>query len=253
MTSSSQADFKTVIVTRPHGQSPQLAANMQHTLGDTPQVKHLPLIKIDPLSVQVRAQDLAKHIIFISSNAVKHFATQDNISELIGDCELYAIGEHTAQSVQEHLNREAYYPQKMNAEGLLALPELTNVMGQEWTIVKGQGGRVVLRETLRTRGAKVNELDVYKRCLPSLDEQKTIQAAAKGKPLWVVSSGEALNNLHRVLGLAENAIHKTNLIVTSDRLVEQATQKGFVIVSQSAGAAEAQLIQCAKSFFHNQE
>lgn len=253
MTSGSLADFKTIIVTRPHGQSPDLVSKMQTALGDSPLVEHLPLIRIEPLDYTPKPADIANHIIFISSNAVKHFADKPHARALIANSTIYAIGENTASSVKQHLERKAHYPQKMNAEGLLALPELTNVMGQQWLIIKGQGGRVILRETLRTRGAKVSELDVYRRCLPDLSEQKVIQSHSQTNPLWVLSSGEALNNLHRVLGLSSDSKHNTKVIVTSDRLVNEATQKGFAIVTQSAGAAEEQLVQCAKSFFRNQE
>ncbi|WP_185964536.1 uroporphyrinogen-III synthase [Aliikangiella marina] len=256
MTTDAAIEFDSIVVTRPLGQSPELAAKLQHALASLdkpPQIEHFPLIRIEPLQNVPSESIVPDMVIFISSNAVKHFAHLEHLKFTVADSQLFAVGENTAKSVKDYLSRDAFYPQKMNAEGLLALPELTNVMGQQWLIIKGEGGRALLREVLLTRGAKVTEIDVYKRCLPSLEAQKGIQEKAKRRPLWLISSAEALNNLHRILGLSDNAEHHTKIIITSERLAELALQKGFIIVSQSAGAAEEQLVQCVKNLFYNQE
>ena len=115
------------------------------------------------------------------------------------------------------------------------------------------GGRKLISESLIQRGAKVTELDVYQRKLPDYATQKAIRTAQKLDPLWIISSAEALTNLHRILGLAENPLHQTRVIVSSERLKNIAQQKGFVIFAQSAGASHIQLVQCVKKRFKIQE
>ncbi|WP_275576186.1 uroporphyrinogen-III synthase [Aquitalea magnusonii] len=50
-----------------------------------------------------------------------------------------------------------------DSEALLALPQLADVAGQHWLIVRGQGGRALLADTLCARGAQVSLAEVYQR------------------------------------------------------------------------------------------
>jgi len=62
-----------------------------------------------------------------------------------------------------------------NSEALLAMPELAQVNGQRFLIIRGQGGREELANVLRSRGASVDYLDVYKRVMPSIDNAKLLE------------------------------------------------------------------------------
>ena len=83
--------------------------------------------------------------------------------------------------------------------------------------------------------------------MPDLATQQQIyQANVKGT-VWLITSGEALTHLHRILGLGENPRHEIPVIVSSERLAILALQKGFVIMAQSLGASEKQLVECIHS------
>jgi uroporphyrinogen-III synthase len=57
--------------------------------------------------------------------------------------------------------RATYCPaQAFTSEALLALPELRQLPGRRILILRGEGGREHLRETLRARGAEVDYLEV---------------------------------------------------------------------------------------------
>ena len=112
--------------------------------------------------------DQYQHVIFISSNAV-HFGMaliEDHWPQLPLGLTWYAIGGATAAKL-EHFGIEAITPGSvMTSEGLLALSLLQNVRDQRVLIVKGQGGRDTLAQELTRRGALVEELPCYCRCLP---------------------------------------------------------------------------------------
>ena len=239
----------TLIVTRPVEQASELISHLALVAGEQLNISHLPLLEIQPNQTADLTASHYDGAIFVSSNAVHHFYQQHSPSLK----QLVAVGEHTASSIADYSRDQVIYPQQMNAEGLLALPELDSIAQQHWLVVKGIGGRPIIAETLRQRGAIVTELEVYRRKLPNFTLQKQIKEIQTNAPVWLISSAEALTNLHRILGLADIPQHSTKVIISSERLKNLALQKGFTIFAQSAGASEIQLVQCVKTRFNIQE
>ena len=239
----------TLIITRPPAQATGLWSQLTQVAAEQLQLQHLPLLKIVPLPFTHLANRHFDGAIFISRNAVNYFYQQPPPAI----AQLCAIGDNTAASIATFTEQAVAFPQQMNAEGLLELSQLSAIAKQQWLVVKGIGGRTIISETLRQRGAQVTEVEVYQRKLPDFAEQKAIKAAQTLKPIWLITSAEALTNLHRILGLADNPIHATKVIISSNRLADLATQKGFTIFAQSAGASEIQLVQCVKKRFNIQD
>ena len=80
------------------------------------------------------------------------------------------------------------FPQQGHtAEQVLALPEAQCAPGDKWLIVKGEGGRVTLSQTLNERGAVATELPVYRRAVDEdvLRSMTSIQADADA--MWLSS------------------------------------------------------------------
>ena len=235
-----------IIVTRPFGQADSLINQLKAAVAEKIVVNHLPLIQINSLPFDPPETDRLDGVIFISSNAVSVYFAHATLPQV----PLFAVGNNSASELQHRSGQAVKFPTQMNSEGLLKLPELTQVENQSWLIVKGEGGRKTLYDTLTSRGASVMELDVYQRKLPDFNTQQAIYEAQFNNPVWLVTSADALNHLFRILGLMEKKKHQTPVIVSSERLATLAKQKGFTILAQSAGASETQLVQCVKTRFN---
>jgi len=242
---ATQQTQQQLIVTRPHGQAESLLEQLKQSVKQTLTIQHLPLLEVKPLAFQLPNLGEVDGAIFVSSNAVSAFFAQTSLTGV----PYFAVGNNTAAHIKALTGQSAEFPDQMNSEGLIALPALQQISGQTWLVVKGEGGRDKIQKTLNARGANVVELDVYQRKLPDYSTQQAIYRAQLSDPIWLVTSGDALNHLFRVLGLQEHRQHNTRVIVSSDRLANFARSKGFTIVAQSAGASEKQLVQCVKDRF----
>ncbi len=253
------------IVTRPINQATNLVDRLKQisTQNQPLQVDHCPLIVIVNYSEKVIPDFGTFHgVIFISGNAVDQARKQLNSHDwrLLLQNPLFAIGQQTAEILQSDVNklgdisdlnesRGVTYPQQMNSEGLLMMPQLKNISDQSWLIVKGLAGREKLKTGLRAAGAIVTELAVYQRKLPDLIAQRQIASYNQAGSVWLITSSQALNNLWRVLKLQPN---RCRIIVSSDRIAVEAIKLGFEVVAQSFDATDQQLVKCVKNFIRNQ-
>jgi len=194
-------------------------------------------------------------VIFISGNAVENAKTRlsdDNWHQLLKS-PLYAVGQQTADILQSSFDQQTTnptikFPQQMNSEGLLAMPELLDLQDQLWLTVKGLGGRETLSEGLKKVGARVVELHVYQRKLPDLIAQKRIASYTQFAPIWIITSLQALNNLWRIL---EQETKNCRVIVSSNRIAKEANRNGFNVVAQSFDATDKQLLLCVQQFIQD--
>jgi len=119
--------------------------------------------------------------------------------------------------------------QRYDSEALLALPELQQMTGRRVVIFRGEGGRELLAQTLRARGATVEYAECYRRLPPSGDVAELIGRWARGEiDAAIVTSNEALQNLYDALGSTGRAwLCATQLIVVSLRQAQLAQALGF--------------------------
>lgn len=153
--------------------------------------------------------------------------------------EIAAIGQATAQALARHGVVNCLQPQAgFNSEALLALPRLQNVVGQRVVIVRGEGGRELLVETLTARGATVIYAEVYRRERPTGDVGVLLQRWQRGEIGAVVAaSSETLLNLFDMLGIAgQDDLRKTPIITVSARTRQLAATLGchFPRLAQAA-------------------
>jgi uroporphyrinogen-III synthase len=111
-----------------------------------------------------------------------------------------AVGRATERSLQQRGVPVDARPDSADSEGLLALPALQDVMNQRVLLVKGAGGRDLLRATLAGRGATVRTLEVYRRARarPTPEAQSSLRSAlarAEARLVVVVTSAEVLDAL----------------------------------------------------------
>lgn len=257
-----------IVITRPKDRASslmdRLAKLTQQRSASAPLVKayHCPLTHIEAYFEQPLPNTVEfDGVIFISGNAVlcakDYFAFQQkqhnsslnktqNYWKTLLQSPLFAIGAQTASTLDKELVKVAVqnkviFPQQMNSEGFLALDELASIAGQSWLIVKGIGGRPMLKKGLQQLGAKVSELEVYQRKLPDLIAQKQIESYNQLNPLWIVTSVQAVIHLDRIL---RQKTKSCRLIVSSDRIAKEATRLKFTICGQARDASDEQLIHC---------
>lgn len=164
---------------------------------------------------QISDYDIA---IFISPNAVdKTFTYIDKT--LLNSIKVAAVGKKTALCLQNHQISVDYFPEHLfNSEALLSLDELKDVVGLRIAIFRGEGGRDLLRDTLVSRGATVEYIDVYARRCPANDVEVLKQHYMAGKlDIIVLTSGESFDHLLR-LSRNEPWLSQVRLLVGSERI-----------------------------------
>lgn len=189
---------------------------------------------------QLADYDLA---IFTSTNAV------ERALPLIGACgglppqmDIAAIGKATAQALARHGVENCLQPEQgFTSEALLALPRFQDVSGQAIVIVRGEGGREWLAETLTARGARIVHAEVYRRERPAVDLAALRERWGHGAiGAVVVTSTESLLNLFDMLSVAgQDYLRDTPLIVVSARTRQTAAKLGCrrLLLAQEASDA----------------
>jgi uroporphyrinogen-III synthase len=93
--------------------------------------------------------------------------------------QVFAVGPGTARALQAHGLDSIITPDGQDSEALLALPQLADVAGKRVVIVRGVGGRALLADTLRARGAQVDFMECYRRMRPRADAGAAAGALAR--------------------------------------------------------------------------
>jgi len=140
---------------------------------------------------------------------------------------------------------------RFNSEALLALDELQDMHGKRVVILRGNGGREHLHDTLLERGAEVDYVEVYRRACPDIDPQFMRSLLQPGMlDVVTVTSNETLQNLFAMAGQEGQPLLRTlPLVVVSERQAQLAQELGFehaAIVAENAG--DAALIEALKTF-----
>ncbi len=163
-----------VVVTRPRMQAGALSELLEEQGAE---VVPFPTIVLDPapdraaLERAVTAAGSYDWIVFTSANGVHVFferfaALGKDVRELSG-VRLAAIGPETAAQLGRRLLRPALVPSEYRAEGLLAALRDDDVRGRTFLLPRAAGARPVLPESLRARGAVVDEVIAYRAVPPS--------------------------------------------------------------------------------------
>ncbi|MDY6984319.1 MAG: uroporphyrinogen-III synthase, partial [Pseudomonadota bacterium] len=213
-------------------------------------VEMLPLLVIEPLPLAPAARqkliDLDRYdlLFFVSTNAAA--LGLDAIAQWWPQYPLgilnFAVGPGTA-AVLEQRGLTAYYPNdRMTSEALMALPQLQDVSGKKALIVRGAGGREIIAEGLRTGGASVDYLELYRRAAPRYDAEYLRKLMRDAAPSAVaISSADALDNLYTLFNGIEGWA-QLPLLVSSPRLAEHAKALGFKRFALVEGASDATII-----------
>lgn len=234
-----------IAITRPIDQANKLAAMITEA-GGAPVL--FPLIEITALSDYQQFDATISHItnydwaIFISSNAVQCGMPRLVKLGIPSHLRFAAIGPVTANELKAFGVEKVTTPrERFDSESLLALPEMNNVKGKKILLVRGIGGRDVLAETLRGRGAIVTFAECYQRTNPQTNCDLLAQLYREKKLHGiVVTSSEAMRHL---LDLAGNSewLKNITLFVNHARIAELPAQLGLKVGVANAAGDEAML------------
>ena len=235
-------------MTRPEGQAAGLLAGIR-ALGA--QAEHIPWLAIEPIADTALLESIAHRLsdyvacIFISANAVRLawpvLGQEGWPQNTMAAC----IGPGTAAALRERGVTRIVMPEsRYDSEGLLAEEVFARQCcdGQAFALIRGEGGRDLLAQSLRARGARVDEVAVYRRTRHP-DALSRLQGwIAKGGGVMLISSSESLQQVLSVApGPLQQALKQQPVLVPHPRIAEVARQSGFDNVTVTAGGDDGML------------
>jgi uroporphyrinogen-III synthase len=230
-----------VLITRPARQAGGFAQKIA-ALGGTPAI--FPAIAIRPpadpaeLARAHAVLDTYDIAVFVSANAVEYGAPDPRRwpAKLLA----FAPGPGSAEALAAVGIAGARIPATtFDSEGLLALPELSDVRGKRIVIFRGDGGREHLGDALRARGAHVDHVACYRRARPESGGAGLAEAFREGRiDAVTITSSEGLDNLWT---LADHAIRTAwrglPTFVPHPRIAGHARGLGLAVVETAGGDA----------------
>ena len=229
--------LKTVLLTRPPGENESLA-DLLRPEGLSLIIR--PLIElaekpIDPAMKRI-ALDLDHYdkIIFVSKSSVRFGLPllEDYWPQWPTSLEWFSVGPGTAEALKQY-GVVASFPELAGSEGLLALAGLQEVAGERVLIVRGEGGRELLGQSLGESGASVTYLETYRRMLLQYDFSGLVTGS-----IVILTSAEILENFVPLVG---DRLHEYHVVVPSSRLEEIARTHVFQWVTNAGGASDEAL------------
>lgn len=231
MTASGLLAGRTIVVTRPRAQAAPLAQAIA-AVGGTPLL--FPLLDIapaaDPGPLAAAVGRLADYAlaVFISPNAVDY-----SLPAILAagpwpaGLTPAAVGQGTVKALAAHGVSGCMAPsERFDSEALLELPALQaeRMRGRRVAIFRGDGGRELLADTLRERGAAVDCIPCYRRSPPAGGAGALMAAWQAGRlDAITVSSSEGLRYLVDMLDSDGRArLAATPLFVPHARIAENA-------------------------------
>jgi uroporphyrinogen-III synthase len=231
-----------VLITRPDIKGKQLAkqlselkiAHSQYALFD---------YQVSASSAEIKnAVKTADMLIFVSVAAVNFCHARLPLSQ-VNHMKVFAIGDATKQALLTLGVKKVFSPDKQqeHSEGLLKLPELLNISHTNIVVFRGNGGRELIANTLKQRGAEITYIESYQRVWRTLPKDISQQWRAQQINCIVVTSNDILLALAKAL---TNQSHQADnfwrshclWVVASERIAATAKTLGLKQVINSQGA-----------------
>jgi len=159
-----------------------------------------------------------------------------------------AVGEGTVRTLYQHGIRHVYCPQRMDSEGVLALPIMHHLAGKRVGLITAPGGRNLITEEVQRRGAELLRVDVYQRQPIRLRTAtlKRLQTLTDDPTVLLLSSVQALQQVLPQLPVdIRHRWQQQPVIAASARLAHLAAEQGFVRIYTAQGPLPAQLVHSA--------
>jgi uroporphyrinogen-III synthase len=217
-----------VISLRPLGQHGALRQGAARLGARTFALSTLRLAPLDAGAALVEALRCPR-VLATSPAAARYAAEQQRLHARAGQ-EWFAPGAGTAAALRRAGIDYVHAPlREAGAEALLEEPLLQSLRGARIGVLTAPGGRDLLQQELRARGAKLSVAEVYRRepLAPSPDRLRKL-ARLPARSALMLSSGEALQVLWQALDEDGRArLRRRNCVASSERLAAQARRLGF--------------------------
>ncbi len=247
---------RTLLFTRPQGQGEDLINALQSADW---RIVRQPLLQIAPFEQDnpKAFQAIKQHILNLADFDVV-ISVSSNASTLAVDwidqywpqmpeqINWYAVGPSSAKPFK-NLGISMVTPEGKHSEGLLALPELQNVQDKKVLILRGLGGRELLADTLKQRGAQVHYAELYERQAIPLEKGYLAGLLSSQQIHYaLITSGEMAQQL--AIELNNHEAHLAlHLVVPSERIKKIALTLGFKQVHVCGHLNAHSLLACLDS------
>ncbi|PWW02603.1 uroporphyrinogen-III synthase [Mangrovibacter plantisponsor] len=247
-----------ILVTRPSPDGEALVSRLR-ALGR--EAWHFPLIEFargNALSqLPALLGELAQgDLLFAVSRHAVQFAQAELAATRLswpGHIQAFAVGRTTALALHTVSRLPISYPRdRETSETLLQLPELQNVAGKRALILRGNGGRELLTDTLSERGAAVTVCECYQRQPCQYDGlEEAWRWQNRGIRILVVTSGEMLTQLTNTIPelYRTNWLFRCRLVVVSERLAQVARELGWEEITVAENADNDALLRTLQSLY----
>ncbi|HSN31323.1 MAG TPA: uroporphyrinogen-III synthase [Ideonella sp.] len=234
-----------ILLTRP----PELGARLARLIEERgARAIAFPVIAIEPLPAPSMLARLADYdlVVFISPSAVR--VAMPAIGAWPPGVAAAGVGSGTRRELERAGVRSVIAPTEgADSEALLALAPLRQIGGKRVLIVRGEGGRALLGDTLAARGARVEYAECYRRLRPDVDASALVERWNAGEVDAVtVFSAQGLDHLVAFVG--GQRVAGTPLFVAHRRIASHAASLGLpqVVV---AGPGDDEMIERLVAYF----
>ena len=224
-----------VLVTRPAESSKNLL-ELINAEGGT--AFEFPVIKIESLAGNTTLRSTVSNlkdldlVVFVSVHAVRSFAEtmEQEGKRMPDDLTVAAVGLTTAAELNLHGYSVDFLPEKTaSSEGLIEKLSNYPQPGHNVVIFRGQSGRERLSQYLRGTGAKVTEIESYRR-VPNPESLDPILSEWLQCPnrLLTLTSVEIMQQfIDRVSEESRGLVFETDIAVLSERIAAACVNAGF--------------------------
>jgi uroporphyrinogen-III synthase len=250
-----------VVITRPRAQAGNLAERVA-ALGRDAII--FPLLEIHPLTDQtpllaalaeVRSYAM---VAFVSPNAVdaafavvRHWPPEVALA-VMGEGSRSALAQHGITAANATIVSPCD-PQRTDSQTLLQALDLDALRGKQVLVLRGETGRELLADALRSENIKVTQVAAYRRTAPDLDEARRTQLCrlVESRNDWIVTSSEALRILVRMVEQISNSagvakLQQQKIIVPHVRIKDTAEMLGFCDIMLT-GSGDERLLAALQS------
>lgn len=245
---------RSIVVTRPAGQADSLCVALA-ALGAEP--LRFPLLTITPVADPTPLQAVARRLadfslaFFVSPNAVNlALDVMLSVAPWPASLAVATVGKGSEAALAARGFATVISPQRgFDSESVLSLPtfQADAVAGKRVLILRGDGGRELIGDTLRQRGACVEYLTCYHRGGPVDDPAPLVACAHEGRvDALTLTSSEGVGHLAGLPG--SEALSPVPVFVPHPRIAEAARRAGFSAVVET-GPGDRGLIDGLVQYF----